>query len=255
MAMQLKTVTVDNKVYAEILDGKPVYTHDDGKDVGMDVIGLSTRITALNAEAMGHRKAKETAEAALQAYNGLDAEAARKAIETVGNLDAKKLVDAGEVDKIKQAAIAAIEEKYKPIVNEHAQLKADIFGERLGNRFNNSKFIAEKMAVPADVARAVFGTHFRDEGGQLVGYYNDGNKVYSRENPGTPAVFDEAMSMLVDAYAHKESILKGTGGGSGSNGSRGGGAAGPKEIKRADFDKMPIHERDSAIKDGNKIVD
>ena len=37
--MKLKTVEVDGKQYAEILEGKPVYVEDDGKEVAFDAAG------------------------------------------------------------------------------------------------------------------------------------------------------------------------------------------------------------------------
>ena len=34
--MKLKTIEVDGKTYAEVVDNKPVYLHDDSKEVGFD---------------------------------------------------------------------------------------------------------------------------------------------------------------------------------------------------------------------------
>ena len=113
--MKLK---LDEQGHVVVQDGKPVYTHDDGKDVAFDAPSAVSKITALNAEARGHREAKETAEARAKAFEGIeDPEKARAALTTVANLDAGQLVQAGKVDEIKQAAIAATEEKFKAQVS------------------------------------------------------------------------------------------------------------------------------------------
>ena len=61
--MKLKIVEVDGKQYAEVLDGKPVFTGDDGKDIAFDAVGTRDTITRLNAEAKSHRTRAEAAEA------------------------------------------------------------------------------------------------------------------------------------------------------------------------------------------------
>ena len=255
MVMKLKTVTVEGKTYAEVEDGKPVYIHDDGKEVPFDAVTTVSRISTLNREAQSHREAKEAAEASLKTFEGLDPEKARKAVETVANLDAKKLVDAGQVEEVKQAAIKAVEEKYQPVVSERDNLKREIYGERTANLFNGSKFITEKLAVPADVVRAVFAPYFKEEGGKPVAYFSEGHKVFSRQNPGSDPSFDEALEQLIDIYPYKESLLKGTGGGSGAKPNGAGGTGGSKEMKRSDWDALAQHDKDKTIKDGVKIVD
>ena len=96
---------LDEQGNAVLQDGKPVYVHDDGKEVPFDAPGAMAKIASLNAEAKTHREAKEAAEAKLKAFDGIeDAEAAKKALATVKNLDDKKLVDAGEVEKLKAEA-------------------------------------------------------------------------------------------------------------------------------------------------------
>ena len=54
--MKLK---VDEKGNAVVVDGKPVYVHDDGKEIPFDALSTIATIGRLNAEAKGHREAKE----------------------------------------------------------------------------------------------------------------------------------------------------------------------------------------------------
>lgn len=96
--MKLK---LDENGHVVVQDGKPVYVHDDGKEVAFDAPQTVATITRLNGEAKTHREAKEQFEAQVKAFEGLDPVKVKEALGIVQNLDAKKLVDAGEVDKVK----------------------------------------------------------------------------------------------------------------------------------------------------------
>ncbi|MUS05525.1 hypothetical protein DIP89_20780, partial [Acinetobacter baumannii] len=99
-------------------------------------------IARLNNEVKTHREAKEAAEKALKAFEGIeDPAAAKKALQTIQNLDDKKLVDAGEVEKVKAEAIKAVEEKYAPIVEQRDALEASLHKELIGGGFARSKYI------------------------------------------------------------------------------------------------------------------
>lgn len=254
--MKLKTVEVEGKTYAEVQDGKPVFVSDDGKEVAFDAPNTLATISRLNGEAKGHREAKEAAEARLKAFEGIeDPAAALDAMKKIKNLGDKELVDAGKVEEIKAAAIKAVEEKYAPVVQERDKLKSDLYGERVGGQFARSKFIADKIAVPSDILQARFGQHFKDEDGKAVAYDANGNKIYSRANPGETASFDEALEILIDQYPYKDSLLKGSGGGTGARPGNGGAAGGEKTMTRDEFNKLPQHERATKMRDGFKVVD
>ena len=117
MPLKLK---LDDTGHAVVQDGKPVYVNEDGKEIPYDVNQANNKISELCKEAKTHREAKEAAEQKLRQFDGIeDPEAARKAIETCNNLDSKKLIDAGEVERVKaeinKAANAKIEEAKKTI--------------------------------------------------------------------------------------------------------------------------------------------
>lgn len=214
---------LDDKGNVVLQDGKPVYVMDDGKEVAYDAPAMHSKIVALNAENKTHREGREAAEGKLKAFEGItDPAAAVKAMETVKNLDDKKLVDAGEVEKIKAAAVRASEEKIAALSKSHAEelgkkdkeltdLRTTYNGEKIAGAFKGSKFVSEKLAIPADFAQSHFGQRFKVEDGQLVGYDAAGNKLFSRSKPGETADFEEAIEQLVSAYPQKESILKGSG--------------------------------------------
>ncbi|MFC2997615.1 DUF6651 domain-containing protein [Acinetobacter sichuanensis] len=216
--MKLKTTQIDGKTYAEVNEqGLPLYIHDDGKEVAHDAAQTVATITRLNGEAKSNRERYEKAESSLAAFAGIeDPIAAKKAVETLKNFDDKKLVDAGEVEKVKAEAIKAVEEKYAPIVQERDALQNQLHGELIGGGFARSQMIKDKISVPADMVQAQFGRNFKVENGKVVAYDNHGQQIYSRSRPGELADFDEALDQLIDGYQYKDHILKG-GQGSGGN--------------------------------------
>ena len=242
--MKLK---LDDAGHAVLQDGKPVYTSDDGKDIAFDAPGTVATISRLNAEAKSHREAKEAAEARLKGFDGInDPEAARKALEIASNIDAKKLIDAGEVERVKAEIARGFTEKLTAAEKRAADIEAALYSERIGGSFARSKFIADKSAIPADLMQARFGQAFKIEDGRIAAYDQNGNKLYSRANPGELAGFEEALEILVDGYPYRDSILKGnSNGGSGTRESSGQG--GVKTITRAQFDKMNPADQAKAV--------
>lgn len=210
--MKLKTTQIDGKTYAEVSEqGLPLYIHDDGKEVAHDAAQTVATITRLNGEAKSNRERYEKAESSLAAFAGIeDPIAAKKAVETLKNFDDKKLVDAGEVEKVKAEAIKAVEEKYAPIVQERDALQNQLHGELIGGGFARSKYIQDNISVPVDMLQNTFKENFKIEDGKVVAYGADGQKVFSRVRPGEVADFDEALESLVDGYQYKDSILKGS---------------------------------------------
>jgi hypothetical protein len=234
----------------------PVFVHPDGKEAPFDGDGTVATIGRLNGEAKTHREAKEAAEAALKPFKdaGLtDAAAAAKALTIVKNLDDKKLVDAGEVERVKAEAIKAVEEKYAPVTKERDDLQAALVQEKVGGSFARSKMIAEKLAIPADLVQARFGDAFKVENGNVVAYDKSGNKIFSRTNPGELASFDEALEVLIEHYPHRESILKGSGASGGGAGGNGGGNGG-RTMSRAQFDGLSPMDQAKAARDPNVTI-
>jgi len=254
--MKLKMIEIEGKQYAELVDGKPVYVHDDGKESPFDAPGTVQTITRLNGEAKSHRERAETAEKAMKAFEGItDADSARKALETVKNLDAKKLVDAGEIEKVRAEAIKAVEDKYSPIVQERDSLKNALVSEKVGGSFARSKLIAEKLAIPADLVQARFGDRFKLEGDSVVAFDQSGNKLFSRANPGEVAGFDEALEIIIEQYPYRDHILKSSG--ASGSGAQGGGSSnsGSKQVNRSTFESMSPAQQMAHVKGGGEITE
>lgn len=253
--MELKTVEIEGVTYAVVQEGKPVYLDGD-KEVAFDAPHAAATISRLNGEAKGHREAKEAAEKALRAFEGIeDPKAALKALETVSNLDAKALIDAGKAEEMKAAAIKAIEDKYAPIVEKATALESELRAEKIGGRFSRSKYIAENLAVPVELVETYFGKNFALEEGKVVAKDQSGNVIYSKSRPGEPADFDEAVAALVEGSPFRDSILKGRNqNGSGAQGSAGG-TGGRKVMSRADYEAMPPLERQAKLTEGYSLTE
>lgn len=194
-----------------VQDGKPVYVHDDGKEMAFDAPQALAKISALNGEAKQHREAKEAAEKKLAAFGDMDAEAAKKALETVKNLDDKKLIDAGEVERVKAEAKKAYDEQLAAANKERDDIKTQYHTAMISGEFARSSFIKDKTILPPDIMQAQFGKHFTvNEQGTIVATDANGNQIWSRTNPGSAASFDEAIEEIIGGYSHKDSILRGT---------------------------------------------
>ena len=218
--MKLK---LDDQGHVVVQDGKPVYIKDDGQEVAFDAVGTTQAITRLNGEAKGHRERAEAAEKLAKTFEGLDPEQAAKALETVAKLDQKKLIDAGEVDKVKAEITKNWETKHNEALTQVQQLQQQLHGELIGGSFARSKVVADKLAIPSDLVQAAFGSAFKVEGGRVVAYDKQGQKIYSAANPSELAGFDEALESLVNAYPNKDQILRASGAsGSGASASNAG---------------------------------
>ncbi len=198
-------------------NGKPLVKGDDGKEFEIDAIGAQDKINTITAESNERRKKLGDANTALEAFGDLDVVAARKAIEDVAGMS-----DKGKADlETQRAAINKTwQEKEQGWKDEKGVLTDQLFNANVGNNFATSKVVLTTV-LPPDIAKATFGKHFKADGSAVDA---SGNAIYSREKPGEPAGFDEALTILIDAYPGKKAIMKATStGGSGGEHSNDGG--------------------------------
>ena len=260
--------------FAFVTDGKPVFVHDDGKEIAFDALGTAATITRLNGEAKNHRERAEALDAKFKPFEGMeDADAYRKAFDLAKNIDEGKLLSAGKVEEIKLAAKKAAEEQVAAANRTHAdelsrtkteleKITGSLYSEKIGGAFARSKFFADektpaafKFAIPPDMVQARFGSAFKIEDGKTVAYDQSGNKIFSRARPGDIADFDEALETLVDQYPYKAQILRGTGASGGGAGQSSQNAGGKRSITRAQFDTMDQSARMAHAKSGDAITD
>lgn len=265
---------IDENGNVVVRNGKPVYVKDDGSEVEFDVASTQATITRLQGESRGHREGKEAAIAAaktrdeeFKVFEGLDPEAARKALDTLSKIDQSKLIDGGEVDKVRAAVAKEYETRLAAQTTVHTtelgRMKADnetligqLHSEVIGGGFARSKMIAEKLAIPADLVQAKFGSAFKVVDGKLQAVDASGNTIYSPARPGEPADLDEALDHLVNNYANRDQILKPSGAsGSGASGSAGRGNSNTKGISRDAFEALSPMAKRAHIQSGNAISD
>jgi hypothetical protein len=249
--MSLKPVLSSLDEVEENLKG--LYIEKDGK-FRLDVDGgfkTHDEINGLTSALNKERDARNQLEKQVKQFEGIkDPAEALKALETIKNIDDKKLMDAGKVDELKAEIQKAMQEKLDKKQEIIDQLQGTVkekektlHNELIGGRFARSEFIKEKLAILPDFVEARFGRHFMiNEDGKVVARDGDGKEIYSKENPGSLADFDEALSILVDTHPDRDRIKKG------SNATGAGFQGGKSGLYGVDWHKMSPTERLNAAR-------
>lgn len=226
----------DGKI--EMKDGNPVWIDADGTE---KTLGADT-VTRLNGEAKANRIAKEAAETKLAAYTvdgkPIDPTEAAKAIGIVKNIDAKKLIDAGEVDKVRDTVKAEFTGQLTEAQKANSDLQARLDNMTVGGVFSSSEFVRDRVAVPRDMFEATFRSNFKVEDGKPVAYDRAGNRVMSKKRLGEWAEPDEALELLVEQHPQKDAIIKANSNSGSNNNGGGGNKGGGRYLKRSEFDQL-----------------
>lgn len=217
--MKLK---LDENGNAVLLEGKPIYTTEDGKEMPFDAAAAMSKIAALNAEAKDHRLKKNELAEQLKKFEGIeDPVIALDAMEKIKSLDMTKMLDVDKVEALKRQMSDTFEVNRKTILDqfdrEKRELKQalelkdkDIYKLMVSSQFAKSPFFSgenPKTLLPADMATEYFGKHFKIEDGRIVGYMGE-EKILSKTKYGELADFDEALETIIDKYPMKDRILK-----------------------------------------------
>lgn len=224
-----------------VTDGNPVWIYESGPEKDKEAVvefgkTLNT-IQSITKESISRKdKLNELKQiiAPLEAA-GIDniaeyLENSKKALETVGNLSDKEILDAGEVDKIKKsltdgftkqiesikiASEKALKDAQDKLIAKDASIKNLV----VRSAFDSSDFLKEKTFLLPDIAYSFFGNMFdvEEQNGNLVGFARDkeGNKLMSIQRPGEVASPLEAIEILVNDHPQKDRILKMDSNGSG----------------------------------------
>jgi len=232
--MKLK---INEDGYAEVKDGKPVYISTDGNEHTFDAPAMRESFDKLNGKLVAAEKERDDVRKNLERFGDVDPEKANEAIKTLKNLEDKKLVDAGEVDRIKQEVAQQYQKQLDETKSETQKLQQQYASEKISSAFGASKFVQDRLAIPPDMAQAAFGRHFEFNEGRITPKDANGNLIYSESNPGDVATFDEALERVVSQYPHRDKILRGTGNrGSGSEGVDG--DTGARIVSRKHFESL-----------------
>ena len=261
--MKLK---VDEKGIAMVKDNMPVYVHEDGSESPFDAKGAMDKIHELNEESKKRRLKIDELEKGLKNFEGLDVDAAKKALETVKNFNDKQLIDANEVEKLKKSIGEVhelnMEKVKKSFSDEREKLALDIdkLNKKIrqltiSNLFSNSPYVKEKLLIPGDMAENFFGHHFKLEETKgvtyVVPYDSIGEKILSQKNPGEIADFEEALPRIIDKYPNKDKITKGGKSGSGAGGNMSSGEKTnltPDQVRQLSLDEFAAADKAGKIK-------
>ena len=156
---------------------------------------------------------------AAKAWDGIDLTAVKEMLQTNKDAEEAALIAAGEFTQVKdqmnEAHAVIVTGKDETIAELNAQLAGkdtEIDNLSIGNTFSASKFIQERLTLPATKARALYGAHFeRDESGNVIGY-NKPAGVDGRaplvDGEGVNLAFDAAFEKIVDADPDKKSLYR-----------------------------------------------
>lgn len=248
-------LTDDGKAI-ELKDGNPVWINADGSEAVMQ----GDAITRLNQENKQMRERAESAETKAKAFDGLDAAAAKDALDKLKKIDQKRLIEAGEVDKLKDEMKKEFTGQIGELQKSNETLQSRLDQREIDFVFAGSEFIRDRVAIPRDLFEGSMRKHFSMKDGKLEIKDAAGNVIRSKKNIGELASPDEALEMLIDQRPDKDAILKANVGSGSGNGGGGGGRAGSgPTMKRAEWERLTpgqqAEKTPSIIKGELAIVD
>lgn len=236
------------------MDGDKIAVDGEGNPVWLNgTAELSVKgdtISGLVAENKRHRTARETVEASLAKYQGIDdPDAARAALETVRDIDAGTLIKNGKLEEVRQQ----LTQQYESKITEANKARDEALRQRddtlLDSAFNASEFARDRLAVPIEMVRATFGSRFKVEDGKIVAYDSDGQVMLSDRVMGHPASFDEALEKTITSYKYKDTILKAPDAAGSGSGGAGGSRGRSRSMTRAQFEELnPTQKAEFAVK-------
>lgn len=261
---------------AVIQDGKPVYILTDGdksEDFVADVPSMYLNTLKLKGESKQHRDRLKTTTDELTTFktlfDGVEDIAeyktnADRALETIKNLDDKKLIDAGKVDEVKAELKAAHDKNLAAAQKKFEKQLEDMTGQlgskdglirklTIGQRFATDPHFSgaePKTNVQPVMAESYWGHLFKvdekkttpDGKPLVIGHHPvTGDEILSTrpDTVGEIADFSEAISVIIENSPLRDAIMNSGPPGSGATGGAGGGGGGSDELKqlKAKYDK------------------
>ena len=204
--------------------GRPYFIQDGASEpVVLDVNEMIDTNRQKHTSAEAAKKELAEAVAKLNAFDGLSADEARKALELVKTIDEGKMVEAGKLEELKRKyaeesaqKVNSLEKALEEAKNSGAKAVADkeqmIHGLLVENAFSGSQFLREKTVLPPDFAYASMGKNFAVEyhDGKPIVIAKDGkgNPIFSPAIPSAYASPEEAIKILIEQHPQRDSLLK-----------------------------------------------
>lgn len=251
-----------------VKDGHPVWIYDDGKESPFNAESALKSIKDVTAESISRKEKIREFETKFQPFVGIEDGAdfitkATAALETVKNLDGKKMIDAGEVETLKASVAATYKEKIVGMENAFSTKEKE-YQDAISSKDSNisnllikgaigrANFIEERTVLTPSIAYDVFKANFKieeqDGEAKAVATRKDGTKIMSLKDPGSYAGINEALETLVSEHPDKDRLLKGIDGGGGTPPNGRIHTTG-KTITRQQFDSFnPAQQRDIGLK-------
>lgn len=225
-----------------VVDGNPVWVYESGpekdKEAPVNFGKTLTTIQNITRESVNRKEKINELKAVTSVIEAAGIEdvseyltKAKEAMDTVANLSDKEILDAGQVDKIKQSitdgftrqidALKAAGEKSNTEWRGKLDAKdAAIKDLVIKGAFDASDFLRDKTVLLPEIAFSYFGGRFgvEEKDGRLIGFATDtgGDKIMSLKNPGAYADPVEAIEILINEHPQKDRMLKMDASGGGS---------------------------------------
>lgn len=260
----------DGKKFAECdNDGRVIFIdtdlpeEDPKRKIPVDAVSTYKTVPQLRHEAATNRKTAEELQKKMEQFKDIDPVKAVEAMEMVKNLKEGDLVKAGEVSLLKKSIEESFSTEKKGILEAFAAKEADYQKEigskdevirklMISNQFAKSSFFtgeSPKTILPPEIAETYFGANFKVEninGEPAAVAYLNGEKLYSRTNPGNLASFDEAIEKMIENSPHKNRVLASTKSGVGGGGGDVSGNYSPGQVIKVTREQM--RDRDYYMK-------
>lgn len=189
-------------------------------DASAELRKLRDEKAALLREVMEKKNKAKEAEEALQRYEGIDPDKVRELMEKEQKAQLEAEEAKGNFERVKQMMVEqhqADMQKLNEQISEKdealAAARKQIDDLTVGNNFNGSEFIREKLVLSPTKARALYGGHFEMQDGQLVAYDKPAgakDRTMLVDGSGTPLGFDAAIEKIIKADPDAKSMLKAT---------------------------------------------
>lgn len=283
MALVLK-INEETKAPVITEDGKIVYYDDedkDQKDLPLDPPAMYAKISDLGKQNKKDRDKYVAIRDRFSLFTDIEdlsewKEKADAALVTVDNFNDKDWMKADKVDKLKQDMKESYEKQLlakdsvlNDTLSKHQQELETKAGQirklMVSSRFASSPhFVGEKKktTIPPDMGESYFGNAFKveevgDSKKLVLRAYQGDDVITSKINPGEPADFEEAISILIDNYPYKDDILSAPGGGSGGQGGKGqsGGDTTLADLKKQHQEALKNGQHQRAIGLKNQIFE
>ena len=221
MAFKLK---MNEQGHAVVVDGKPIYVDDEGKELPFCANEAWNKYHTLNEENKKRRMQAEELSAKLKAFEGFDPEVIKRNAEIAEKFKEHEAIKNGEIEKLKNELVSTSEKKIKEWEQKYNQLNetARQREERLNNEINNSildsmfsgsEYVKKNVEMPVRGLRALFANRFKvdPETRKVYAVDEEGNTLLSENKIGAVASFEEALELLIKRDPDRDRILKATG--------------------------------------------